>query len=418
MANLILIIDDDNDRASLTKIILNKAGFHCITAFDGKQGLIMAKSSNPNLILLDLMMPGMNGFDVCIELRKMPETMDTPVIFLTAKGETANKIRGLQVGADDYMTVPFESDELLLRVSALLRRAQASPQERQTSQSGKIIAVFNLRGGAGCTTLAVNLAIGLKQLWNEDVGLVDFSLPIGVANIYLNIRPHNSVSELTDFYPDVIDKELIEKHLTFHESSGIYLLGGVFEPADAEKVSENHVDAILDKMKEQFSYVIVDSPHDFSPQALSIFDKADEILIPIPPDIASLLLTKAALKIFEELGYIEDKVRLVVNWTFKENGLSFEHIQEAFQHKIGSLIQYDSRVSEAISTGIPVILNSQSKTLVASLEELSWDLSRPSEQLSNPDEPTEMWARVARRKRLILQKKSFWNRLFNKSEVA
>lgn len=418
MANLILIIDDDSDRAALTKIILNKAGFQCITAFDGKQGLIAAKSNKPNLILLDLMMPGMNGFDVCIELRKMPETMDTPVIFLTAKGETANKIRGLQVGADDYMTVPFESDELLLRVSALLRRAHASPQERQTTQSGKIIAVFNLRGGAGCTTLAVNLAIGLKQLWNEDVGLVDFSLPIGVANIYLNIRPHNSVSELTEFYPDVIEKEVIEKHLTFHESSGIYLLGGVFEPADAEKVTESHVVAILDRMREQFSYVLVDTPHDFSPQTLAIFDKADEILIPIPPDIASLLLTKAALKIFEELGYIDDKVRLAVNWTFKENGLSIEHIQEAFQHKIGSLIQYDSKISEAISTGIPVILSSQSKTLIASLEDLAWDVSRPSEQLSSPVEPTEMWDRVSKRKIIINQKQSFWSRLFNRSRVA
>jgi len=417
MADVILIIDDDNDRASLTKIILNKAGYQCITAFDGKQGLMMAKSNKPNLILLDLMMPGMNGFDVCIELRKMPETIETPVIFLTAKAETANKIRGLQVGADDYMTVPFENDELLLRVRALLRRAQASPQEMKSSQSGKIIAVFNLRGGAGCTTLAVNLAIGLKQLWNEEVCLVDFSLPIGVANIYLNIRPHNSISGLTDFYPDVIDRELIEKHLTFHESGGIYLLGGVFEPANAEKVSENHVAAILDRMREQFSYVLVDTSHDFSPQTLSIFDKADEILIPIPPDIASLLLTKAALKIFDDLGYIQDKVRLVVNWTFKEKGLSVEHIQEAFKHKIGSLIQYDTNISEAISTGIPVILSSQSKKLVTSIEDLSWDLSRPSEQLSIPEEPTEMWTRVSKRKKLIQENQSFWSKLFKRSKV-
>jgi pilus assembly protein CpaE len=238
-----------------------------------------------------------------------------------------------------------------------------------------------------------------------------------VANIYLNIRPHNSISELTDFYPDVIDREVIEKHLTFHESGGIYLLGGVFEPADAEKVTENHVAGILDKLKEQFSYVLVDTPHDFSPQTLSIFDKADEILIPIPPDIASLLLTKAALKIFDDLGYIEDKIRLVVNWTFKENGLSIEHIQEAFKHKIGSLIQYDANVSEAISTGIPVILSNQSKKLVTSLEDLAWDLSRPSEQLSFPDEPTEMWSRVSKRKKLIQDNQSFWNKLFKRSSV-
>lgn len=415
MAEVILIIDDDTDRAALTKIILNKAGYQCMNAYDGEQGLNMAKSAKPSLILLDLVMPGMNGFDVCIQLRKMPETIDTPVIFLTAKSETANKVRGLQVGADDYVTVPFERDELLLRVRALLRRAIASPQERLGGQPGKIIAVFNLRGGAGCTTLAVNLAVGLRNLWNQEVGLVDFSLPIGVANIYLNIRPQHSISELTEYYPELLDKELIEKHLTYHES-GIYLLGGIFEPANAEKVTEQHVAAVLEKMKEQFSYVLVDTSHDFSPQTLAIFDKADEILVPVPPDIASLLLTKASMQIFGDLGYIQDKIRLVVNWTFKENGLSIGHIEEAFQNPVSSLIQYDTSVSEAISTGIPAILG-RSRNLVATLEDLVWDLSRPMEQLSLPDEPSEMWKRVSKRKSTIKHQKSLWQNLFKRSTV-
>jgi len=415
MAEVILIIDDDTDRAALTKIILNKAGYQCMNAYDGEQGLNMAKSAKPSLILLDLVMPGMNGFDVCIQLRKMPETIDTPVIFLTAKSETANKVRGLQVGADDYVTVPFERDELLLRVRALLRRAIASPQERLGGQPGKIIAVFNLRGGAGCTTLAVNLAVGLRNLWNQEVGLVDFSLPIGVANIYLNIRPQHSISELTEYYPELLDKELIEKHLTYHES-GIYLLGGIFEPANAEKVTEQHVAAVLEKMKEQFSYVLVDTSHDFSPQTLAIFDKADEILVPVPPDIASLLLTKASMQIFGDLGYIQDKIRLVVNWTFKENGLSIGHIEEAFQNPVSSLIQYDTSVSEAISTGIPAILG-RSRNFVATLEDLVWDLSRPMEQLSLPDEPSEMWKRVSKRKSTIKHQKSLWQNLFKRSTV-
>lgn len=415
MADVILIIDDDTDRAALTKIILNKAGYQCINAYDGEQGLNMARSTRPNLILLDLVMPGMNGFDVCIQLRKMPETIDTPVIFLTAKSETANKVKGLQVGADDYVTVPFERDELLLRVRALLRRAQASPQERQGGQPGKIIAVFNLRGGAGCTSLAVNLAVGLRNLWAQEVSLVDFSLPIGVANVYLNIRPQHSISELTDFPSELLDKELIEKHLTYHDS-GIYLLGGIFEPANAEKVTDRHVGAVLDRMKDQFSYILVDTSHDFSPQTLTIFDKADEILIPVPPDIASLLLTKASMQIFGDLGYIEDKIRLVVNWTFKENGLSIEHIEEAFQHKISSLIQYDTSVSAAISTGVPAIL-SESRNLVATLEDLAWDLSRPIEQLSFPDDPSDMWKRVSKRKSTIKNKNSFWDGIFKRSKV-
>ena len=415
MAEVILIIDDDNDRASLTKIILNKSGYQCMTALDGEQGLEMAKSIKPNLILLDLVMPGMNGFDVCIQLRKLPETINTPVIFLTAKSETANKIKGLQVGADDYVTVPFEKDELLLRVRSLLRRSQASPQERQNAQPGKIISVFNLRGGSGCTTIAVNLAVGLRNLWNEDIGLVDVCMPIGVTNVYLNMRPQHSISELSEYFPEVLDREMIEKHLTYHDS-GIYLMGGVLDPANAEKLTEQHVASILDKMREQFAYVIVDTSHDFSPQTLAVFDKADEILVPVPPDIASLLLTKASLQIFSDLGYIQDKIRLVVNWTFKENGLSVEHIQDAFQHPVSTLLQYDTSVSEAITTGIPVIMG-PSRGLVSTIEDLAWDVSRPIEQLSFPDNPSDMWKRVSKRKGTLHQRKSIFGSLFNRSKV-
>lgn len=115
----ILIIEDEKPISDIIKFNLQKEGFDILTAYDGKDGLELALSSNPDLILLDIMLPSMNGFDVCKKLR---ETSNVPIIMATAKEEEVDKILGLEFGADDYITKPFSVRELTARVKANLRR--------------------------------------------------------------------------------------------------------------------------------------------------------------------------------------------------------------------------------------------------------------------------------------------------------
>ncbi|MGB5824101.1 MAG: response regulator [Proteocatella sp.] len=115
----ILIIEDEKPISDIIKFNLQKEGFDILTAYDGKDGLEMALSSNPDLILLDIMLPSMNGFDICKKLR---ETSNVPIIMATAKEEEVDKILGLEFGADDYITKPFSVRELTARVKANLRR--------------------------------------------------------------------------------------------------------------------------------------------------------------------------------------------------------------------------------------------------------------------------------------------------------
>mgnify|MGYP003611070632 FL=1 len=115
----ILIIEDEKPISDIIKFNLQKEGFDILTAYDGKEGLEMALSANPDLILLDIMLPGMNGFDVC---KKIRETSNVPIIMATAKEEEVDKILGLEFGADDYITKPFSVRELTARVKANLRR--------------------------------------------------------------------------------------------------------------------------------------------------------------------------------------------------------------------------------------------------------------------------------------------------------
>ena len=122
MANeKILVVDDDANICELLRLYLTKEGYQVTTAGDGEEGLEKFNQIKPDMVLLDVMMPRMDGLEVCRRIRKAG---NTPVMMLTAKGETFDKVLGLELGADDYMVKPVDEEEMLLRIQALLRRSQ------------------------------------------------------------------------------------------------------------------------------------------------------------------------------------------------------------------------------------------------------------------------------------------------------
>ena len=132
----ILIVDDDNNIAELIALYLTKECFECEIAGDGATALEMFQSFAPDLILLDLMLPGMDGYEVCRTIR---HSSNVPIIMLSAKGEVFDKVLGLELGADDYMIKPFDSKELVARVKAVLRRFQTSLANQAQTEAAKIV---------------------------------------------------------------------------------------------------------------------------------------------------------------------------------------------------------------------------------------------------------------------------------------
>lgn len=124
MAATVLVVDDEKDLVELVKYHLEKEGLKCLEARDGETALQVAKERSPDLVVLDLMLPGLNGIEVCRKLRKDPKTSSMAIIMLTAKAEEVDRIVGLEMGADDYMVKPFSPRELVARVGAVLRRGQ------------------------------------------------------------------------------------------------------------------------------------------------------------------------------------------------------------------------------------------------------------------------------------------------------
>ncbi len=129
----ILIVEDEKDILQLVKLYLEKDGFRVVTAMTGPDGLRQVKEEKPDLVVLDLMLPDMDGLEVCKRLRSVPDSAMLPIIMLTAKAEESDTVIGLELGADDYVTKPFSPKALVARVKALLRRLERAPTNRANS---------------------------------------------------------------------------------------------------------------------------------------------------------------------------------------------------------------------------------------------------------------------------------------------
>ncbi|MDD5039189.1 MAG: response regulator transcription factor [Dehalococcoidales bacterium] len=135
MARKILVVDDEKKIVEILKAYLERENYQVITAYDGRSALELARRDSPDLIILDLMLPEVSGWDVCQELRR---ESDVPVIMLTARDDTTDKVVGLELGADDYVTKPFDPKEIISRIRAVLRRSEGKTAAKTTLNVGYI----------------------------------------------------------------------------------------------------------------------------------------------------------------------------------------------------------------------------------------------------------------------------------------
>lgn len=138
MSKLVLIVDDEKPIVDILKYNLEKEGYQTIEAYDGAQAVELALNERPDIILLDVMLPKMDGFEVC---RKLREKMSTPILMLTAREEEVDKVLGLELGADDYITKPFSPRELMARVKANLRRSVPGAEKEENKEDSNNIVI-------------------------------------------------------------------------------------------------------------------------------------------------------------------------------------------------------------------------------------------------------------------------------------
>lgn len=204
----ILIVEDEEAIRDMLGYALMKAGFHCEAATDSEAARSSLKSGRPDLILLDWMLPGMSGIDYARRLKSAPETREIPIIMLTAKGEEADKVRGLETGADDYITKPFSTGELVARVRAVLRRyvkAETSalieiagltldPETYRVTANGQDIEISPtefklLRFFIGHPERVYSRSRLLDQVWGENVYVEERTVDVHIRRLRKTLAP-------------------------------------------------------------------------------------------------------------------------------------------------------------------------------------------------------------------------------------
>ena len=192
MAEKILIIDDDLDTLRLVGLMLQKQGYQIIASNNGSQGLVQAEKESPDLILLDVMMPEIDGYEVAKRLRSNPQTISIPILMFTAKTQLDDKVTGFESGADDYLTKPTHPAELIAHVRALLVRSnKGKTSPLPTEKRAYTIGVVAPRCGQGVTSVAVNLADSLRQAAKAEVIVAELRPGMGT----LGLRPGRNRSQ-------------------------------------------------------------------------------------------------------------------------------------------------------------------------------------------------------------------------------
>ncbi len=202
MKPFILIVEDELPQAELLQYNLEKQGFRTSTVYEGQEALNRIEEELPDLVVLDWMLPGLSGVDICRKLRQQKDTKHIPIIMLTARGEEGDRIRGLDVGADDYVVKPYSPKELIARVRSLLRRAKGAEGEGRLEYANVVMDLGThkvtrgeeaihlgptefqlLRAFLGRPTRVFSREALLDQVWGRDVYVEDRTVDVHVGRL-------------------------------------------------------------------------------------------------------------------------------------------------------------------------------------------------------------------------------------------
>jgi DNA-binding response OmpR family regulator len=364
----ILVIDDNADLLQMLRLILEERGNHHVTlSADGADGLSRALSSPPDLAIVDVMMPGITGYDVVRRMREQPQTATTPILILTARGQMIDRQTALRAGASDHMAKPVTPQVLLDKVDELL----TSQKTRGAGYTDcHIISLLSLRGGVGVTTLAVNLALSGLQHQSAAgaplrVCLVDFSPASGQATLHLRVKANRTWAQLPGLGNRPSADDLAEL-LTPH-ASRLKLLAAPFEPTHAGTLSAPLVEGTLNGLGMLFDLIVIDAPPLIDVVAAAALDSSDEIVLVLSPEVGAIQSTVAMLQVMDEM---EAKVKVVLNRVSPQAGVPEGAIEKALRRPLALKVPYDPAQVSALPQGKPLAWSQPSSPLAAATKQL------------------------------------------------
>jgi len=342
MAEKILIVDDDPETIRLVKLMLSRQGYIVITASSGKQALDLLHAEHPNLILLDVMMPEMDGFQVTRQLRSNPKTANTPILIFSAKTQVDDKVAGYEAGADEYLTKPIHPAELVARIKALLARAKTRTAPLNTAEikSNKVIGVIAPKGGLGASSLTLNLAICLRKYHKKDVIAAELRPGQGTWAIDLGLENPKSLNRLLKMKPGDISSNNIENEL-MQTPFGVRLLMASNNLEDISLVNAtSQMEMVLQFLAGLGSILLLDIGANILPNIDQVLDLCREVIMVVEPHPGTIERAKILKEELLEKGFGKGKFLdfVLVNRVRADMQLTPADIQENLGRQISEVI--------------------------------------------------------------------------------
>jgi len=356
MAEKVLIVDDDVQTLRLVGLMLERQGYKILAASNGNQAIGMARTELPDLILLDVMMPDVDGFSVARTLRKEPETSEIPILMFTARTQVEDKIAGYEAGADDYLTKPIHPAELTAHMRAILSRSKSqggTPIER-----GYTIGVMAAKGGLGVSSLVLNLAINYFQNTKQDVIAAELRPGQGSWSSELGLGIQEGLNNLLRLAPNDINTATIENELV-RVPYGIRLLMASPYARDVPLMKNGkNIEAIVDHLPLMSRLVLLDIGLNTHLVYDDILNLCKEMIVVVEPFPGTVNRTRILLEDLKQRGFGKDKpINLViVNRIRADVQLSVTQVQEALGIPVSQVIPPAPEVSfQAATRNLPMI---------------------------------------------------------------
>jgi pilus assembly protein CpaE len=346
----ILIIDDDPNVTRLVEFALSRADHRVLTARDGETGLSITQTEHPDLVIADVMMPKLNGYEYCRRVRGQKDLVDIPILIFSARFQPIDRQTALEAGATDYVPKTVGASELVAHIENLLR----GPASTAKAKLGSVVAVFSLRGGVGVTSLAVNLSIAFALSRQLPVALVDMAPLAGHTALMLNLRPTGSLRKALEAEKG-INVETLQPHWQVHET-GVQVLSSPVSPAEADEVPPTLVQPLATALCQAFPLALLDLPPLLSDTTAAALTSADRVLLVVTPEVASLQSTVVALQALNTLGVDEERIWVMLNTPGSVGGLPPEAVTRTLKRSLVATVPYEPGMLPALNARRPLML--------------------------------------------------------------
>lgn len=357
MAEKILIVDDDVQTLRLVGLMLERQGYKILAASNGTQAIGMARAEHPDLILLDVMMPDVDGYSVARTLRKEPETSDIPILMFTAKAQVEDKIAGYEAGADDYLTKPIHPAELTAHMRAILSRSKtrgpSTPVER-----GHTIGFIGAKGGLGVSSLVLNLAINYYQNTKQEVVAAELRPGQGSWSTELGMPTQEGLNNLLRLNPNDINVTTIENEL-LRVPYGVRLLMTTPYARDVQLMKNiKQLEAVVDQLSLMCKVCMLDIGNILCLGLDEVLNHCKEVVVVTEPYPGTVNRTRQLLDDLKLRGFGKSKLitLVMVNRIRADVQLSVIQVQEALGHPVSQVIPPAPEVSfQAATRNLPMI---------------------------------------------------------------